>query len=433
MAEFGTNALQILLGATPSDPSAGLRALAGSLRQKGQFSQSQGQQQGKFDANLSENARQFDANLLLQQDRLDFDRERTLGDVDTNNRNQLTNLAGQAAFTLLQLKGNKEAQDNVLIRQIAEFNQKGLPMLAASAEQLLALPLDQRNAELMGDVLGAADALGVPAAFFSSGSSDRRVKSSTDLGGGAVQVIYTDGTTEIKTPDEAQQILIDDARKSQLEFEQQKAKVKKFGAGLGEAEAIPIIEEAQATAFVDAEEVKRPAIALTVAEKEQALQDVKGTAKRFDLLRDTKAGRLNNLNKAIEFRDLIQSGARKTGAGRRALKYVPTFTDQGEFDEVFDAFAEVAARQLLKASGETRPTDADVKGMKAAMFGVGRSEGANIKLLNEFIALQESDIREFEGLNKKFKGRVAAREESSNDEADLDAQIKALEAEIKGL
>ena len=54
----------------------------------------------------------------------------------------------------------------------------------------------------------------------------------------------------------------------------------------------------------------------------------------------------------------------------------------------FNAFSEVAARQQLKASGETRPTDADVQGMKQAMFGIGRDEKVNVQLLEDFIADQ---------------------------------------------
>ena len=74
------------------------------------------------------------------------------------------------------------------------------------------------------------------------------------------------------------------------------------------------------------------------------------------------------------------------------------FTSQGQFDEEFNAFAEVAARQQLKAAGETRPTDADVQGMKQAMFGIGRDEKVNIQLLGDFIKDQNAQNSELDQL-----------------------------------
>ena len=87
-----------------------------------------------------------------------------------------------------------------------------------------------------------------------------------------------------------------------------------------------------------------------------------------------------------------------SGAGRKAATFIPgVFTSQGQFDEEFNAFSEVAARQQLKASGETRPTDADVQGMKQAMLGIGRDEDVNVPLLGHFI---EAQIRQDEELDQ---------------------------------
>jgi len=115
-------------------------------------------------------------------------------------------------------------------------------------------------------------------------------------------------------------------------------------------------------------------------------------AKNLDLLKTTSINRKANIEKAKSFRDALQSGLRSSGVGRQTANFLPigVWTDQGSFDEIFNSFAEVAARERLKASGELRPTDADVQGMKAAMFGIGRSEEANIALLNDFISEQES-------------------------------------------
>jgi hypothetical protein len=105
------------------------------------------------------------------------------------------------------------------------------------------------------------------------------------------------------------------------------------------------------------------------------------------------------MKKAIKFRDALKSGQAFSGAGRKAAQFIPgVFTSQGQFDEEFNAFSEVAARQQLKASGETRPTDADVQGMKQAMFGVGRDEQVNVQLLNDFIVDQRAQNDELDQL-----------------------------------
>jgi len=115
-------------------------------------------------------------------------------------------------------------------------------------------------------------------------------------------------------------------------------------------------------------------------------------AKDKNMLKRTSGARVRNLEKAKGFKKALESGLRSSGVGRQAALFAPVgvWTDQGSFDEIFNSFAEVAAREKLKASGEIRPTDADVQGMKAAIFGVGRSEEANIQLLNDFIEEQEA-------------------------------------------
>jgi hypothetical protein len=115
-------------------------------------------------------------------------------------------------------------------------------------------------------------------------------------------------------------------------------------------------------------------------------------ARDRNLLEKTSTSRIQNIKKAESYRDALKSGLRTSGVGRQAALFAPigVWTDQGSFDEIFNSFAEIAARERLKASGELRPTDADVQGMKNAMFGVGRSEEANIVLLNDFIEEQRA-------------------------------------------
>ena len=126
--------------------------------------------------------------------------------------------------------------------------------------------------------------------------------------------------------------------------------------------------------------------------------------KRLSMLANTSSGRSSAIKKATKFKEALASGKVFSGAGRKAAGFVPgVFTSQGQFDEEFNAFAEVAARQQLKASGETRPTDADVQGMKQAMFGVGRDEKVNVQLLEDFIndqLKQDSELDQLIGAGK---------------------------------
>ena len=108
--------------------------------------------------------------------------------------------------------------------------------------------------------------------------------------------------------------------------------------------------------------------------------------KRIDDLKGSLGGRQSGLRKAQYFYDLLKDGKMASGGMRTVLSYIPfTFTEQGRMDEEFNAFAETAARQALKDAGEVRPTDADVVGMKRAMFGIGRDEQVNMRLLQNFI------------------------------------------------
>jgi hypothetical protein len=133
-------------------------------------------------------------------------------------------------------------------------------------------------------------------------------------------------------------------------------------------------------------------------------QQQSSNIERINVLSSDAKARSANISKARSFLRPLKLGKAKTGAGRSAASFVPgVYTSQGEFDEKFNAFAEVAARQKLKASGETRPTDSDVEGMKRAMFGVGRDEEVNIQLLEEFIEeleMQDDELNELQSARR---------------------------------
>lgn len=129
---------------------------------------------------------------------------------------------------------------------------------------------------------------------------------------------------------------------------------------------------------------------------------------RINELQTGEKQRASTIKKAQRFLKAFK-GSQASGATRTALSFFPgTFTDQAQFDEAFNAFSEVAAREQLKASGETRPTDADVEGMKRAMFGVGRDEKTNVDLLSGFIEdLGDLDIELDELRDAKSRGGLS--------------------------
>ena len=134
-----------------------------------------------------------------------------------------------------------------------------------------------------------------------------------------------------------------------------------------------------------------------LTDQQTAIQ--RGNIQRLGTLSSTSTGRASAVKKATKFKNALEKGEAFSGAGRRAASFIPgVFTSQGQFDEEFNAFAEVAARQQLKASGETRPTDADVQGMKQAMFGLGRDETVNVQLLGDFINDQLAQTQELDQL-----------------------------------
>jgi hypothetical protein len=162
-------------------------------------------------------------------------------------------------------------------------------------------------------------------------------------------------------------------------------------------------------------------------EPELRKQTQKQNSLRISELTKSEKSRSSSVNKARRFLKAFESSA-QSGASRSALSFLPgVFTTQAQFDEQFNAFSEVAARQQLKAAGETRPTDADVEGMKRAIFGVGRDEVTNINLLKEFIGdqgildIELDELRDAKALGKlsTFTGIPASANNPDVPEVDI--------------
>lgn len=106
------------------------------------------------------------------------------------------------------------------------------------------------------------------------------------------------------------------------------------------------------------------------------------------------------IEKAARMLTAFKSGANSGTSRGLAGLGGGQWTDQGAFDEELDALAELAARSRLKAMGEVRPTDADVKGVKESLFGRWKGEGVNVNLLTEYIQEQidaENAVRKIDG------------------------------------
>ena len=78
-------------------------------------------------------------------------------------------------------------------------------------------------------------------------------------------------------------------------------------------------------------------------------------------------------------------------------------TQESSYKERLDALAEQAARAKLKSMGETRPTDADVQGMKDSLFNVNQTEKTNITKLRQFIDQQKAGLDEYQQMKKSLQ------------------------------
>lgn len=304
------------------------------------------------------------------------------------------NAKGQEANALLTAETPEQLRA-MLVRRAQELTTNPVPGVEAEDLIDMANRLGEPNgfqtiqAELKGDIARIKDISAQLSAAerefqsLTAGLSDaekleaRRIKLGLDpraVGTGASTIADQNRAAEVA---EAERVL---------------AAGKATGAAQGRAD-VDIIEQPRLTTAV--EEAK---VAVQIPAEERKLTQT-ANIKRITELGQASKSREASRKKARTFLRAFKSGTAESGATRTGLSFVPgVFTSQAQFDEKFNAFAEVAARQTLKASGELRPTDADVKGMKEALFGVGRDEVTNIELLEEFINDLDNQDDELEDL-----------------------------------
>lgn len=113
-------------------------------------------------------------------------------------------------------------------------------------------------------------------------------------------------------------------------------------------------------------------------------------ATRHDVLSSGKQQRFENYSQALRLREKVAQKELPTGQYTGLIYKVLPQADQ----ESLDALAEMAARARLKANGETRPTDADVLGMKRALFGSGRTDEFTVESLDRLLREIEAQEQE---------------------------------------
>jgi len=124
---------------------------------------------------------------------------------------------------------------------------------------------------------------------------------------------------------------------------------------------------------------------------------IRKTTKMFSDLKGAEGDLRETADEIRALRDEVEKGGfgiAGTGALGTLRALTPfTFTESGQNIERLDALAEKAARAQLKAMGEIRPTDADVVGMKRALFGVGKDDEVNLLLMDSSLDAIASQLQ----------------------------------------
>lgn len=182
----------------------------------------------------------------------------------------------------------------------------------------------------------------------------------------------------------------------------------RYNASLGEKESARAekLSEAQKERDLKRElagELARTKASSKVAPKSK-LQETREAiiAKRYGTLEENIPSMKAGIIKAKYLANALEKGEFGTGPLSETAGKVGSIVSlkSSSLKEELDSLAESAARAQLKASGEIRPTDDDVEGMKRAMFNLGNTEETNIKKLNEFIKQQEAGLDEYGQMKK---------------------------------
>lgn len=117
---------------------------------------------------------------------------------------------------------------------------------------------------------------------------------------------------------------------------------------------------------------------------------------RYTSLKSSQRERVENYSEAKRLRGLVSSNDLPTGKYTGLVYKVLPTADQ----EALDALAEQVARAKLKANGESRPTNEDVDGMKASIFGSAKTEEFTVDSLERLMREIESQQQDFNRISE---------------------------------
>jgi hypothetical protein len=125
------------------------------------------------------------------------------------------------------------------LKQIGDPNKK-MEFLQQRRSQLIQQGLPTQDTDYMMELYatgryGEAERLTDQAISMGRDQIQRRIVNTTELGGGALQLTYSDGSTEVVTPSPEQQELINAAQKKQLDYERKLREERAAGTVGGKA------------------------------------------------------------------------------------------------------------------------------------------------------------------------------------------------------
>lgn len=126
-----------------------------------------------------------------------------------------------------------------------------------------------------------------------AGGRNRRVQNSAELGGGAMQILYSDGSTEVITPTPEQRAAIAVAQQENITYEQALNKARGKGKELGTSEAI--VETSESVGSAEADKAGKKKTAEVVAEYTAKIAKAPELAEKIAIANKRGASRGDNI------------------------------------------------------------------------------------------------------------------------------------------
>jgi len=247
------------------------------------------------------------------------------------------------------------------------------------------------------------------------GGLTKRVQSTNDLGGGAVQMVFNDGTTSVVTPNPEQMRAIKLAQDKNISYEEAlnkaRGKGRAVGAGEGQAEVSSIVAEAEAE----------------VNEAKQKSGIIGKAAGEADVERVNLESAMPTLEKVVGKLKVLSDTATHTAAGKIRDVIVREFGfNVGEGATASAQYGSIVSNQvlpLLKATLGAAFTNEERKALEATMGDQSLSAPEKQAQLDSFL---ESKKLRLEDLQRAKTGFEEAAVGFEVDTSDLNARAAKL-------